>query len=74
MSEKEKIIKELNQILQVRDIHWSLLPEEDLLRLFEAFQRLKQEFEEVFAILDEILETPLTIVEDSKREWRHYCV
>jgi len=50
MSQKERIIERLNQILQIHDINWGLLPEQDLMRLFDGFQRLKQEFEEVFRV------------------------
>ena len=36
MSDKEKLAKELDRILQVKDINWGLLPKSDLVRLFEA--------------------------------------
>jgi hypothetical protein len=74
---KHEVVRSLNQILQIRDIHWTLLPESDLLRLFEAFQRLKSEVEEVFALFDEITEVSLVRFEDgegSKKEWKNYCV
>jgi hypothetical protein len=71
-SQKAKLIEELNKILQVKDINWSLLPETDLLRLFDAFQRLKDEFEQLFGLIDEILDQPLTILEDKGK--REYCV
>jgi hypothetical protein len=74
MNEKEKVIEQLNQILQIRDVPWGLLPESDLLRLFEAFLRLKEEVEQVFALFDEITEVSLVPCEDGKKEWRHYCV
>jgi hypothetical protein len=71
---KSELANELDRILQVKDISWGLLPESDLLRLFEAFQRLKQEFEEAFALLDEVLDNPITVVDDTKREWKRYTV
>ena len=72
---KQEVVQSLNQILQVRGISWDLLPESDLLRLFEAFQRLREEVEQVFMLFDEITgETPLIAVEDSKKDWRHYVV
>lgn len=70
---KSELIEELNRILMVHDVSWQLLPQEDLERLVSAFRKLKCEFDEVFKIVDEILEQPLTVVEDSKQEWRRYC-
>jgi hypothetical protein len=69
MSEKEKIIERLNQILQVRDIHWNLLPDADLVRLTDAFERLRVDVEEIFGLLDE---AP-TLIQD-KGEWKNYVV
>jgi superoxide dismutase len=77
MSEKEKeeVIERLNQILQVRGIPWSLLPEHDLKRLFEAFEKLRQEIEEIFHVMDElqntIAELPFTIEGNG---WKEYTV
>lgn len=68
MSEKEKIVKELNEILQVRDIHWNLLPDADFMRLVEAFRKLKADVDEIFRLINEVP----TIIPD-KGEWRHYC-
>ena len=73
MSEKEKVIERLNQILQVRDIRWDLLPISDVQKLFEAFLRLREEVEQVFALFDEITEVSMVPFED-KGEWKNYVV
>jgi hypothetical protein len=69
MSEKGKIARELDQFLLVKGIHWELLPEEDLQRLHDAFEKLRFDVGEIFGLLDEAS----TLIED-KGEWRNYVV
>ena len=72
---KEELIQELNQILQIRNIRWDLLPESDLLRLFEAFLRLKFEVEQVFGLVDELENTiaELSFIIE-KNTWKEYVI
>jgi hypothetical protein len=69
MSEKERIARELDQFLLIRGIHWNLLPQEDLLRLHDAFEKLRVDIEEIFRLLDEAS----TLIPD-KGGWRGYTV
>jgi len=69
---KAELVVELNRYLLV-EVHWERMLEEDLLKLCEAFERLRRDVEGVFGFLDEVLDqAPLTLVEDSKKEWKRY--
>lgn len=50
---KDEVVQKLNQVLMVQGIHWERLPEDDLLKLYEAFEKLRFDVEEVFGLLDE---------------------
>jgi len=65
--EKDEYVKLLNQILMVQNISWELLPEHQLKTLAEAFEKLRQDVEEFFQLLDEVP----SIIPD-KGEWRRY--
>ena len=70
---KDEVVQKLNQVLMVQGIHWERLPGEDLLKLCEAFEKLRLEIEQVFALFDEITgEAPLAPPSEDKGEWRHY--
>ena len=68
ISERERIAKELDQFLLIRGIHWQLLPEEDLKKLYEAFIHLR---DDVMAVFD-LLETAPVVLPEGKAEWRRY--
>jgi hypothetical protein len=61
----------LNRYLFI-EVHWEMLPEEDLLKLYAAFEQLRVEIEQVFCFVDEVTETQLTVIEDGKKRWREY--
>ena len=75
---KSELIAELDRILQVRGISWNLLPISDVQRLFEAFQKLKSEFEQFFQMVDEmqafIDNLPVVAMVPQNELWRDYCV
>lgn len=50
---KAEMAKQLNQILMVKNISWTKLPKRDIVKLYEAFIKLKEDVDKVFIMLVE---------------------
>ncbi len=63
------MIAELNNFLLIQNVAWQRLPKRDLTKLHETFQKLREDVDEVFRLLDEVrisAEKPEKIMEKLK--------
>lgn len=70
---KAELVAELNRYLFV-EVDWERMSIEDLQKLYAAFERLRVEIEQIFALLDEITEISMVPGGDGKREWENYVI
>lgn len=67
---KAQLIRELNQMLLLKDVNWQLLPKKDIAKLYNAFLRLRDDVEEVFKLCEE---APFTRNENRNKKL-NYCI
>lgn len=55
---KKQIAAELNQFLLLKNIEWTRLKKQDLLKLHDSLMKLKRDVDEIFQVLENQIDEP----------------